>query len=156
MLSFLRRLISFPVALALALPASLWTRYHERRILLTGRSLTHKELCAARLAGVAHPERIRITSVPRIPNPLNRIFSRLERIGGACVSNASGITFYYGIYVTSRDSEDAALLRHEFVHTGQYERLGGHAAFLSRYLFQCMTVGYHAAPLEEEARERAG
>jgi hypothetical protein len=40
---------------------------------------------------------------------------------------------------------------HELVHTAQYERLGGIVAFLRKYLSECATSGYRAAPLEEEA-----
>ena len=40
---------------------------------------------------------------------------------------------------------------HELVHTSQYERLGGFEAFLKQYLYECITIGYPAAPLEQEA-----
>jgi len=37
------------------------------------------------------------------------------------------------------------------VHVAQYERSGGILPFLRRYLFECLTVGYSASPLELEA-----
>ena len=40
---------------------------------------------------------------------------------------------------------------HELVHTFQYERLGSVEAFLAQYLQECLTIGYPAAPLEQEA-----
>ena len=43
------------------------------------------------------------------------------------------------------------LIVHELAHSAQYERLGGILPFLRRYLFECLTVGYAAAPLEVEA-----
>jgi len=37
--------------------------------------------------------------------------------------------------------------------TAQYERLGGIEGFLRRYLHECLTVGYNAAPMKREADE---
>jgi hypothetical protein len=33
----------------------------------------------------------------------------------------------------------------------QYERLGGLQQFLQQYLHECITIGYPAAPMEQEA-----
>jgi hypothetical protein len=33
----------------------------------------------------------------------------------------------------------------------QYERLGGIAPFLRQYIFECLTLGSRAAPMEQEA-----
>lgn len=37
------------------------------------------------------------------------------------------------------------------VHTRQFERLGGFLPFLQQYLQECITVGYPAALVEQEA-----
>ena len=42
---------------------------------------------------------------------------------------------------------------HELGHTAQYERLGGFEPFLRRYLFECLTIGYPEAPMEQEVIE---
>lgn len=42
-----------------------------------------------------------------------------------------------------------------FTHTGQYEQLGGVAEFLAKYLEQCLTLGYPAAPLEQDTIDQA-
>jgi hypothetical protein len=39
---------------------------------------------------------------------------------------------------------------HELGHTVQYERLGGLVPFLRRYLFECLSIGYPEAPMEQE------
>jgi hypothetical protein len=39
---------------------------------------------------------------------------------------------------------------HELGHTAQYERLGGFEPFLRQYLFECITIGYPEAPMEQE------
>ena len=152
-LRILRAILSFPIAVLAAIPACLWTRHHERRILRNGRPLDAMEIEAATACGVSRPSRIRVLTVPRIPNPLHGLFSILERISGVCVSGASAITFRYGIYLTPCCEHDTLTLRHECVHTGQYERLHGHFSFLLRYIHQCMAASYLDAPLEKEARE---
>ena len=62
-----------------------------------------------------------------------------------------GLALRYGIFVRSDCWRNRALIAHELVHVMQYERLGGILPFLRDYLFQCMTVGYANAPLEQEA-----
>ena len=42
-------------------------------------------------------------------------------------------------------------IAHELAHTEQYERLGGIEPFLRQYLSECLTIGYPAAPMEQEA-----
>ena len=66
-------------------------------------------------------------------------------------SAPQGLTFHYGIFVRSDCRQDRNLLVHELVHTSQYERLGGIFPFLRKYLFECFTIGYRSAPLEQEA-----
>jgi hypothetical protein len=44
-----------------------------------------------------------------------------------------------------------AMIVHELGHTAQYERLGGgFEPFLRQYLFECLTIGYPEAPMEQE------
>jgi len=64
------------------------------------------------------------------------------------------MTLGHGVYVTDACADDPALLIHEFVHVGQYERLGSVKSFLRQYLWECLSTGYESAPLEREARER--
>jgi hypothetical protein len=62
-----------------------------------------------------------------------------------------GLTLGYGIFIRSDCWGDRQLVAHELVHTMQYERLGGVEPFLRQYLFECLTIGYPAAPMEQEA-----
>jgi len=57
----------------------------------------------------------------------------------------------YGIFIRLDCWRDRALIAHELVHTAQYERLGGILPFLRQYLFECVTIGYPEAPMEQEA-----
>ena len=62
-----------------------------------------------------------------------------------------GLTLGYGIFIRSDCWGDRLLVVHELVHVAQYESFGGILPFLHRYLFECLTVGYSAALLEQEA-----
>ncbi len=57
----------------------------------------------------------------------------------------------YGIYLRSDHWNHRSTIVHECVHTAQYERLGGFLPFLRQYLQECVTIGYPAAPMEQEA-----
>ena len=62
-----------------------------------------------------------------------------------------GLALQYGIFIRSDCWRERTLIAHELVHTAQYERLGGILPFLRKYLFECVTIGYPEAPLEQEA-----
>jgi hypothetical protein len=57
----------------------------------------------------------------------------------------------YGIFIRSDCRGNRALVVHELAHTAQYERLGGFEPFLRQYLFECLTIGYPEAPIEQDA-----
>lgn len=124
----------------------------ERRILRAGRELTAAERNAAGRAGVVRPERIRVLTVPGIPLPGFAWLHRIAAAFGFDGSQTAGMSLRYGIFIREDAADDFPLLLHECVHTGQYERFGSLAAFLRRYLNECLTAGYSASPLEQEAR----
>ena len=66
-------------------------------------------------------------------------------------STPHGLALNYGIFVRTDHWRDRALIAHELVHTAQFQRLGGILPFLQTYIFQCATVGYRKAPMEQEA-----
>ncbi len=65
--------------------------------------------------------------------------------------STAGLTVRYGIFIRADCWGDRGLVFHELVHTLQYERLGGFEPFLRQYLHECLTIGYPAAPMEQEA-----
>ena len=151
----MRRVI-IPCFVLLCLPwVTWWARRMERRILREGRPLTGEESAAARVAGVQFPEHIRVLAVPEIPMPGFRWMQRLAARFGFDGEQTCGMTLRYGIFVRQDCAGESTLVLHECVHTGQYERLGSPAAFLRRYLTECLIEGYFQSPLECEARERA-
>jgi len=70
---------------------------------------------------------------------------------GLCSPHTAGMALRYGIFVRKDCWSDRHLIAHECVHTAQYEKFGGFRGFLSRYLRECLEIGYPAAPMEQEA-----
>jgi hypothetical protein len=131
--------------------ATRWVRREETAILAAGQPLTGAQLADARRAGVARPEKIRLQFIDPIPLPGPWLLRELGIRTGLVGSRTAGITLGYGIYVRTPFRHDRELAVHEFVHVGQYERLGSIAAFLRAYLRECLDPGYPRGPLEQEA-----
>ena len=131
--------------------AVLWAAEQERLILRDGVPLAPAQIADAERSGVAHPERVRLLAVARIPAPTEPVLAGAAEAAGLVMATASGLTLRYGIFLRSARAHDRHLIAHELVHTAQYERLGGFEPFLRRYLGECLSVGYAESPLEEEA-----
>jgi hypothetical protein len=131
--------------------AAAWATEQEREILRDGVSLSAEEIADARAIGVQGPDRLRLLRVETIPRPTQ------PQLRAACdaidflTPATRGLTLGYGIFIRSDCWGDRLLVVHELAHLAQYERLGGILPFLRRYLFECLTTGYSAAPLELEA-----
>jgi hypothetical protein len=135
--------------------AARWVTAQEAAILAGGEILTAQELADARRAGVQRPERIRLQFVESIPMPETGVLRGLGRLTGLVSAGTAGITLRYGIYIQRQFRGNRELYLHEFVHVGQYERLGSIEAFLRDYLRECLDPGYPRGPLEQEAIARA-
>lgn len=142
------------VRLVLPFVAS-WISRQERRISRHGIPLNSDELRLASALEVAHPERVRVLHVQRVPLPGGFLSRAAAGIVKRFPSEASGLTARYGIFLLTTRGSDRSLLAHELAHVRQYERLGGIRPFLKLYLTECLTEGYHAAPLELDAAARA-
>jgi hypothetical protein len=131
--------------------AAAWATEQEEKILRDGVPLSEKEFGDARAIGVQSPDRVRLLKVETIPRPSQ------PQLKAACdaidflTPATRGLTLGYGIFIRSDCWRDRLLVVHELAHVAQYERLGGILPFLRRYLFECLTIGYAAAPLEQEA-----
>ncbi|MEO8440652.1 MAG: hypothetical protein ABI540_10585 [Spartobacteria bacterium] len=130
--------------------AARWAEALERRILREGVPLTEDELSDARALGVRDPGKVRLLCLARVPMPddltLRAAASAVEFLTPA----TRGLALRYGIFVRADCWRDGRLIAHELAHTEQYERLGGIEEFLRQYLTECLTVGYPAAPMEQE------
>ena len=132
-----------------------WAKQQEQHIQQHGIALTPQQAGDARLVGVQHPELVRLLHVPVIPIPTQPELAAAASLTNLISPATAGLTLRYGIFVRQDCRGDRHLIAHELVHTAQYERFGGFEAFLQQYLMECVTVGYPAAPLEQEAVRRS-
>ncbi|GAJ03459.1 unnamed protein product, partial [marine sediment metagenome] len=100
-------------------------------------------------------ERIRLMNIATIPVPEESPLKAAVRATKLITPLTAGLTLRYGIFIRSDFWGDRRLIVHELVHTSQYEKLGGFLPFLQEYLYQCITIGYPAAPMEQEAIKMA-
>ena len=131
--------------------ACAWAGEQERIILRDGVPLSPAQTTDAKSIGVAHPEKVRLLKVTRIPIPANPALRDAAKATGLISADTAGLTLRYGIFIRADCWGARPLVFHELVHTFQYERLGGLQQFLQQYLYECITIGYPAAPMEQEA-----
>jgi len=131
-----------------------WISYLEKQAQDSGRPLNPIEFNLAQTVGVAHPEEVRILSVPRIPLPSHPRVKQIARRVGLLNADTAGLTAVYGVIVHRDCANNLRLLAHEFVHVAQYERLG-REGFLQEYIQQIAAHGYLNAPFEREAEAKA-
>jgi hypothetical protein len=128
-----------------------WAEEQECVMLRDGVPLSPAQVTDAKNIGVAHPERVRLLKVTHIPMPEHPGLRAAAEVTKLITSDTAGMTLRYGIFIRADCWGDRPLIFHELVHTSQYERLGGFQQFLQRYLHECITIGYPAAPMEQEA-----
>ena len=104
----------------------------------------------AQRVGVARPERVRILYVREIPIPQHPALRAAAEQTQLISPLTGGLTLRYGILIRADCAHSRAMVVHELGHTAQYERLGGFEPFLRQYLFECITIGYPEAPMEQE------
>jgi hypothetical protein len=127
-----------------------WAAAQEQRILATGEALSEPMLADARLVSVKQPERLRLLYVPEIPIPDDPALRAATLETQFLSPLTRALALRYGIFIRSDCRSDQTMVIHELGHTAQYERLGGFEPFLRRYLFECLTIGYPEAPMEQE------
>jgi hypothetical protein len=108
----------------------------------------------ASAVGVAHPQRVRVLRVGRIPFPGGHPIDHLARQLGLPGLDVDGVTLGHGIFMR-RDAATLRLLAHECRHVAQFEAAGSLRAFLADYLRQVSRHGYADAPYEVDARRAA-
>ena len=131
--------------------ACAWAEEQERIILRDGTLLTPFQIADALKIGVAHPEKVRLLGVGVVPIPEHPALRAAAEATHLISPFTGGLTLRYGIFIRADCWGNRQLVFHELVHTMQYERLGGFQQFLQQYLYECITIGYPAAPMEQEA-----
>ena len=132
-----------------------WAAEQERLILRDGVPLNEEETADAEEIGVQDPDRVRLLSLDVVPTPQDPILRAAAAAIHFLTPETRGLTLQYAIFIRSDCWRNRSLIAHELVHTAQYERFGGILPFLDQYLFECITIGYPDAPLEQEAIEVA-
>lgn len=141
-----------PEQFELLLPrACAWAEEQERYILRAGVALTEGQTADARRIGVKRPDLVRLLQVPEVPVPSHPALAAAAEATSLISPLTIGLTLRFGIFIRADSWGQRRLIVHELAHTMQYERLGGIEAFLRQYLHECITVGYPAAPMEQEA-----
>ena len=128
-----------------------WAEAKEKVILDYGTALSPRYMKDAKSVGVKYPERVRIYKVHQIPIPKHPILKAASEATQFISPASIGIALRYGIFLQKNYSTDRFTIVHELAHTMQYERFGGFYPFLKEYLWECLTIGYPQAPLEQEA-----
>ncbi len=135
--------------------AAAWAAEQEQRTLREGVPLLEEEMVEARAVGVRNAQGVRLLRVDEVPRPEHPQLRAACDAIGFLAPPPRGLTLQYGIFVRSDCWRNRPLIVHELVHTAQYERLGGILPFLSKYIYECATIGYAESPLEQEARRAA-
>jgi hypothetical protein len=130
-----------------------WAELQSQIIAQTGQSLDATGLALARIVGVQRPELIRVKIVGQIPVPSDPTLQLAALQTGLLGPQTVGLTLGYGIFI-AQGNLTPRVLSHECFHVYQYEVGGSIAAFLPVYLQQIVSVGYHDAPLEQDARAK--
>jgi hypothetical protein len=139
-------------ALPSLLPGAIaWAEARAREVELNGVALDKAGVAIARMAGVQHPELVRISVVDSLPLPEDPNLRMAALRTGLLGPGMIGLTLGYSILIC-RGHETVRLLSHELRHVHQYEEHGSIAAFLPVYLQQIAACGYQDAPFEIDAR----
>lgn len=140
----------------LAAPVAAWARHVQRRHTHASRSLNPAECALARAVGVAAPEDIQLVVCPRLPFPLAGLLDWLAgKVGLPGPGATLGLTLGSTIFLQQDVAQSATLLAHECRHVHQFEQAGSLDAFMRQYLHEVAAHGYHAAPMEVDARHHA-
>ena len=141
-------LSSLPALLPIA---TAWAEKQEAVALDQGEPLTESQLADAILAGVAHPEKIRVVCVEELPHPDNEEIMFMARQIGLFGPKAHGETLGYGVYLRRGEEDRRYTFVHECVHVSQYEKKAGIGPFLNDYLRECIDPRFPFGILEKEA-----
>jgi hypothetical protein len=129
-----------------------WAEEQEQLILEQGVGLTNPQMADARSIGVAYPERVSLLRMKQIPLPSHPQLRQAAQETGLLSPETAGLTLRYGIVIRSPFWGARDLVAHELVHVWQYEQFGSLEHFLRQYLWECVTLGYTKAPMEQEAQ----
>jgi hypothetical protein len=118
--------------------------------------LTPAQAAIARQVGVAHPMKVRLHVVERLPAPDDPMLLAAAGTIGLMPQAADGMTLGYAVLIKRGAEGDTRLLRHELRHVAQYEQAGGIEPFLAAHIPDLMRHGYRDSAYERDARAHEG
>jgi len=152
----MNKFLSHLSAWAIAPPATLWSWYMERKIIRghqkPNRELSSEETVFARNLGILQIEKIRIYHASNILLSKSKWLNAWMKKRNF-ISDPAGLSLRYGIFIHEDYSDHLEIIKHELVHTMQYEERGGIFNFMVQYFYECFYYGYYQAPMEIQARE---
>jgi len=140
-------------ALAELLPLAVtWAEAQAANALATGQTLSDLGRQLAISVGVQRTDLVRVKLVDQLPQPTHPDLLAVGLQTGLLGPQMAGITLGYAIIIRQRQLSNR-LISHELRHVHQYEAFGSIGNFLTTYLAQIASVGYHQSPLEIDARQ---
>lgn len=140
-------------ALPSLLPEAIaWAEVRAEETAASGVALDDSGVALARVVGVIHPERIRVSLVESLPLPDNPNLREAALQTGLLGPGMVGLTLGYSVMICEGHLT-GRLMSHEFRHVHQYEQYGSIAEFLPVYLYQIVEYGYSECPFEKDARD---
>jgi len=128
-----------------------WVAWHEACLVTKGHPLPLTLLAWAAKNDIPDPYHVRFLHAHPIPLPAPIPLRKwLDRRGFPCI-HLAGLSLRKGIYLHPDLPNEDAVIRHELIHTRQYQEAGSIFEFLRQYLFQCLTEGYENCEMEREA-----
>ena len=131
--------------------AAKWAAAVETRILREGVPLSEQGLADARSLGVCKPERVRLLALDSVPTPTDLTLKTAVAAIQFLTPATRGLALRYGIFVRSDCWGERRLIAHELVHTAQWSASAASDPSSGKYLTECLTIGYPAGPMEQEA-----
>jgi len=96
--------------------ACAWSEEQERIILRDGVPLSPAQITDAKSVGVAHPEKVRLLKVTRIPMPQNPALRDAVDAIQLISPHTGGLTLRYGIFIRADCWDDRRLVFHLAAH----------------------------------------
>jgi hypothetical protein len=131
-----------------------WFAQIEKKYLAKGRQLTTEELSIAKVAGITHPDRVRVVVLKNFPFPKNKTLLMETREYGLGSSAEGGRSVGYVVMLKAQHKDERWILARELTHVAQQERMG-RTAYVRRFIVEHELMGRNRAPLVLDANKVA-
>lgn len=123
-----------------------WFAEIEKTFLSKGRQLTREELGIAQVAGIRHPDRVRVVILKDFPFPKNKTLLIETREYGLGSSAEGGRSIGYIVMLKAQHKDERWILARELALVAQQERMG-RTAYVRRFIAEHELMGRNRAPM---------